>query len=299
LHALNWDIVINSAGIWFYAVTISNKNRYPFMKKILLITSAVFLAMAFVSKTKKEFLPPGTIKINDTLYADQAEIDNFSYLEFVWWIGNKYGIKSTEHTAVLPDTLVWREKDSYNEPYVFYYLRHPAYRNYPVVGVSYEQAVEYCKWRTQRVKEFMCISKKYPTIEFEYRLPTEKEWEFLSNNGNCKDGSSVFCNGGKDDKGRITSNRSRDKSDTLSLMAALHDNSDVTAPVCSYWKNQFGLYNMIGNVAEMVREKGISKGGGWRNNLEECRVGKQILYTKPTSWLGFRCVCVIRKHMNS
>jgi hypothetical protein len=45
----------------------------------------------------------------------------------------------------------------------------------------------------------------------------------------------------------------------------------------------------------MVNEKGICKGGSWRNRLEECRVGKDMEYSKPTAWLGFRCVCVIRK----
>ena len=52
---------------------------------------------------------------------------------------------------------------------------------------------------------------------------------------------------------------------------------------------------MTGNVAEMVKEKGISKGGGWRSTLEQCRVGKDTEYTKPNAWLGFRCVCIIRK----
>jgi len=51
---------------------------------------------------------------------------------------------------------------------------------------------------------------------------------------------------------------------------------------------------MIGNVSEMVLEKGISKGGSWRNILEECRVGKDILYTKSEAWLGFRCVCILK-----
>ena len=69
---------------------------------------------------------------------------------------------------------------------------------------------------------------------------------------------------------------------------------DVTAPVYSYWPNSFNLYNMIGNVSEMVLEKGISKGGSWRNILEECRVGKDILYTKSEAWLGFRCVCILK-----
>ncbi|MGZ4082766.1 MAG: gliding motility lipoprotein GldJ, partial [Bacteroidia bacterium] len=57
----------------------------------------------------------------------------------------------------LPDTLVWREKLAYNEPYVDYYLRHPAYRDYPVVGVSWLQANDFCTWRTDRVNEFILI----------------------------------------------------------------------------------------------------------------------------------------------
>ena len=57
----------------------------------------------------------------------------------------------------LPDTLSWREKLGFNEKYVEYYLRHPAYRDYPVVGVSWQQASEFCKWRTDRVNEFILI----------------------------------------------------------------------------------------------------------------------------------------------
>ena len=71
--------------------------------------------------------------------------------------------------------------------------------------------------------------------------------------------------------------------------------SDVTAPVYSYWKNYFGLFNLIGNVAEMVLEKNTSKGGSWIHYAEECRVGKTIPYSKPEAWLGFRCVCIMTK----
>ena len=59
---------------------------------------------------------------------------------------------------VPPDTLVWRDKLRYNEPYVNNYLRHPAYKNYPVVGVSWLQATDYCKWRTDRVNEQILIN---------------------------------------------------------------------------------------------------------------------------------------------
>jgi sulfatase modifying factor 1 len=53
----------------------------------------------------------------------------------------------------MPDTLVWRKPLSYNEPYVENYLRHPAFQDYPVVGVSWDQAQDYCIWRTDRTNE--------------------------------------------------------------------------------------------------------------------------------------------------
>lgn len=263
------------------------------IKQILLFSCTLILVSSFIPNRKKNFLPPGTVKINDTLFADETEISNLSWLEYVSWIKNKYGITSAEYKNSLPDTLVWRENNSYNEPYVQYYLRHSAYNDYPVVGISYEQATAYCKWRTERIKELLCISKKYELIDFEYRLPSKKEWEFISNNG-----EGCFSNGGKDEKGRMTSNRRRPIEDTLGWKGVMADNADVTAPVYAYWKNKFGLYNMIGNVAEMVSEKGICKGGGWRNNLEECRVGSDNRYERPTAWLGFRCICVVRKKVS-
>lgn len=268
------------------------------IKKILLLSLATILVTSFVSKKKKEFVPPGTVKINDTLFADETEISNFSWVQYQFWVYTKYGYNSPQYKAVLPDTLVWRDSASYNEPYVKYYLRHPAYRDYPVVGVSYEQAVEFCKWRTERVMEFNAVSKKHGTIDFEYRLPTKKEWEFISNNGNYSDGYSVFSRGGKNAKGLVTFNH-RWAKDSAEWVSSGGDKSrvgmEVFAPVYSYWPNSFKLYNMIGNASEMVLEKGISKGGSWKNLLEECRVGKDIPYKKPSAMLGFRCVCVVKK----
>jgi formylglycine-generating enzyme required for sulfatase activity len=261
------------------------------IKKIFLLGFVIFLVTAFVPKKKKEFLPPGTVQINDTLYADETEVSNFSWLEYQWWIFRKYGYNSPQYKAVLPDTLVWRDSLITNEPYVKYYLRHSAYRDYPVVGISYEQAIEFCKWRTERVMEYMAISKKYSTIDFEYRLPTKREWEFISNNG-----MGYFSNGGKGAKGKITSNHRWAKDSIEAKKGYQHNYPEVTAPEHSYEKNLFGLFHMIGNVAEMVNEKGISKGGSWRHRLEQCRVGKDIPYTKPTAWLGFRCVCVVKKN---
>jgi formylglycine-generating enzyme required for sulfatase activity len=250
------------------------------LKSILLIISFAALCLSFVKK--KPFIPPGTVQINDSLFADETEISNFSWIEYEMWTKGIYGANSKEHLATLPDTLVWREKNSYNESYVQYYYRHPAYKEFPVVGVSYEQAVAYCKWRTERVKAFMTLGKKFQYRDFEYRLPKKTEWEKLA-----EFSTHVLNNNGKNEKGKYQINCAHP--DTIGTPYP-----DVTIPVKAYPKSLYGLYNMLGNVAEMVAEKGISKGGGWRNNLEECRVGKDMEYSKPAAWLGFRCVCVVK-----
>lgn len=92
-----------------------------------------------------------------SFYLDEFEISNFNYLEYLYWVRRTYESFPMVYKNALPDTLVWRSKLAYNEPYVEYYLRHPAYRDYPVVGVSWLQANDFCKWRTDRVNEFILI----------------------------------------------------------------------------------------------------------------------------------------------
>lgn len=264
------------------------------MKKLFIpLFGIVLLTLSFNTTSRKEFIPPGTVQINDTLFADEAEISNFSWQEYEFWTKGIYGTNSKEHIATLPDTLVWREKLAYNEPYVQHYYRHIAYWEYPVVGISYEQAVSYCKWRTERVKTFLTLKKDFIHQNIEYRLPTKSEWEKLAETS-----SKFLNNNGRNDKGNYQLNCIHIIDSAGTKKYDYIPNADVTAPGTSFWPNSFGLYNMLGNVAEMVQEKGVCKGGGWRNRLEECRVGKDTEYTKPTAWLGFRCVCVVKKKSN-
>lgn len=256
------------------------------MRNILLLF-LIIITSSFYQFRKKQFIPPGTVQINDTLYADETEISNFTWNEFEHWTAITYGKNSPQHLATLPDTTVWREKLSYNEPYVIHYYRHPAYKSFPVVGISYEQAIEFCKWRTERVKQLLDLKGIYKT-NFFYRLPTKSEWEKLA------DYSSEFLNNnGKNKKNKYQLNCIHVIDSAGLKKVDFKQNSDVTVHVYSYWPNKFKLYNLLGNVSEMVLEKGIAKGGSWRNYIEDCRVGKNQEYTKPNSWTGFRCVCVM------
>ncbi|WP_199851665.1 SUMF1/EgtB/PvdO family nonheme iron enzyme [Brumimicrobium mesophilum] len=93
-----------------------------------------------------------------SFYMDQTEVSNFHWLEYMYWLDRAYsGTYPMVYKNALPDTLVWRSELGFNEKYVDYYFRHPAYRDYPVVGVSWLQANDYAKWRTDRVNEYILI----------------------------------------------------------------------------------------------------------------------------------------------
>ncbi len=97
-----------------------------------------------------------------SFYMDETEVSNVDWLEYLYWLGRVFGETYPEvYNAALPDTTVWRSELSYNEPYVDNYLRHPAYQFYPVVGVSWKQASDYCVWRTDRVNEQILVDRGY------------------------------------------------------------------------------------------------------------------------------------------
>jgi formylglycine-generating enzyme required for sulfatase activity len=243
-----------------------------------------------VRKVDKEYreAPPGTVWIKDSIYMDQCEIRNVDYLKYVRWV-KKYD--SINYEKVLPDTLVWRQENSYNDSYVRYYLTYPAYRNYPVVGVSYEQAVEFCKWRTERVREFAKLinpkskyAGSYKNFKYYYRLPTKEEWEFAASAGMKTPYGFESIH--------------YDNAPCVNVKEASllgYNNNDCTVPVFFQKPNKFGMYNMIGNVAEILSDKGISKGGSWYHSIDDCEITDSIKYDKPTAWLGFRCVCIVTK----
>ncbi len=94
-----------------------------------------------------------------SFYMDETEVRNVDYREYLYWISRVFIDYPEVYRKALPDTLVWRRKLAYNEPLVEYYFRHPAYSEYPVVGVNWRQAVDFTQWRTDRVNEIILIDK--------------------------------------------------------------------------------------------------------------------------------------------
>ncbi len=93
----------------------------------------------------------------DSYYIDATEVRNVDYREYVYWLGLIYASYPEVARKALPDTLAWRKPLAYNEPLVEYYFRLASFNEYPVVGVSWLQATEYCSWRTDRVNEIALI----------------------------------------------------------------------------------------------------------------------------------------------
>lgn len=269
-------------------------------------------------KKNNKNAPPGTVWIRDKFYMDKTEITNESYREYLYWLNKHHGSESEEYKIALPDTLVWRDSLAYNEPYVDVYFRHPAYAKYPVVGISYEQAVNYCEWRSDRVNEFIYIDKNKvkwtPDMKFEspvpnyvkYRLPTKEEWEYAARGG-LKEADypwgGYYLTNYKGEK-MAAYNSVGDENifynDSLKILLVTPDGlkpvnlngyAETPVTVGSYPPNEYGIYEICGNVAEMIAERGITKGGSHVLPGYHLRITFDSKYTKPTNDIGFRCAC--------
>jgi len=287
-----------------------------------------------------------------SFYMDETEVTNMMYMEYLDWLKRVFPPDQENYKNIYegasPDTLVWRNRLGYNETMTNNYLRHPAYAEYPVVGVNWIQATEFAKWRTDRVNEKMLEDQRYlkkdakvtdvsgektfsteaylasPSTAMggdsqivlqrgqkatkkssksnaasgstdpaasgasntsgnspknvyatrssglilpDYRLPTEAEWEYAaaadvgqreynSYKGQKKyPWSGSYTRSGKRQvRGDQLANFKQGKGDYGGIAGWSDDGADITNKVKSYPPNDFGLYDMAGNVAEWVAD---------------------------------------------
>ena len=217
---------------------------------------------------------------------------------------------------IYPDTLCWIRdfSYSYNEPQTKRYFSHPAFNNYPVVGVNWKQATAFCEWRTHYLNAFL-ESKKRAT-ESDFRLPTEAEWEYAARGGRSQ---SMFPWGNyylRNKKGCLLANFKPGRGNYP------EDGGFYTVRADAYWPNDFGLYNMSGNVAEWTSslyyeggynfqhdmnpdirwnakdtdpprmKRKVVRGGSWKDVGYFLQTGTRSYEYQDTtkSNVGFRCV---------
>lgn len=214
-----------------------------------------------------------------------------------------------EEVQIYPDTTVWI-KDfvySYNEPMHNDYFSHPAYQDYPVVGVSWTQAVAFCNWRTNFKNSYQ-RKKGEPNVS-RFRLPNEAEWEYAARggipSGTYPWGSPYLLN----DRACFLANFKPLRGDYAV------DQAVYTVEAKSYYPNDYNLYNMSGNVAEWTNssynsesyeyvaslnpnmsfpneKRKVVRGGSWKDVAYFLRVSSRDYEYSDTSrsFIGFRTV---------
>ena len=258
----------------------------------LLLISLVLLNFKL---PEKSYVPPGTVKINETLYFDKGEVSNADWREFDQWARKSFRAATFMNWSSTPDTTVWRKDLAECEEEVKHYYRHEKYSDRPVVGISYKQAVNFCDWRTKMAMKELGegrADKKVLPGSVNFRLPTPEEFELVAKAG-LKEKFQKYA----DKKGLKRNHLHNIISDSIpppGYVGEPNPDATITAPAVSYYPNEYGVYNLIGNVAEMTSEKGIAKGGSWNDRSKDVTVEKDFTYDGPASWLGFRCVCEVK-----
>lgn len=304
-----------------------NKNfkknvLFTFILANLLLYSCITIKKSFNDVLAKEETPPNGVRVSD-FYCDRTEITNFSWMEYMFWTSRTYGSKSKEFFDTKIDSMVWID-DSCTINLAKDYLRHPAYRDYPVVGISQRQANQFSKWRSDRVFEYILVREgiieynksqnkenlftisnffngkieridKIKKVEFypEFSLPNASERKLIlkfSDSLDLKYSSKYYSKNKKSKDIKIIHC-------DISLCLSSNNLKDPTRPVQSYFgpKNLKQIFDIRGNVSEWAKEDNITFGGNWGNDLAEIMLFDEIKASTASKYIGFRNICRFKK----
>ena len=236
----------------------------------------------------------------EAFYISNREVSNRDYREFVYWMKQN---RPEQWQEMLPDTTVWRSSRAYHEPYVKFYFQHPAYLDYPVVGISKSQAEAYCEWLTE-----IYIPKK-DGVKPHFMLPSRKQWiraargagyqPYPHKGSGLRNGKGQFLYNFKAMGDQAIYFDSTIKSyRVMSTSLSLVDGGLITTECHSYWPNEFGLYNMSGNVAEMVADASLALGGSWNDAGYDIRIDRMQSAQEASATIGFRIMALLPEDMD-
>ncbi len=260
--------------------------------RYILIFSGLFISFSFRGnelehqlKTDGFVLIPGsenTSYVNPVIrkgfYISATEISNEQYNLFLADLLAREQIR--DYNIAKIDSTRWTDFSIEMTPYQYYYHLHPAYAKYPVVNISFEGAELYCKWLTE----------KYHALGVKgiVRMPQEDEWSYAASGGNPE---NIYAW-----EGNSLHNKKNNLNGNFNFTGPENSESIIMAPVKSFGKNKFGLYNMSGNVAEMLDQTGTHKGGSWDCTEVFISIAAEDIYAGlngASPFIGFRPVLIM------